>query len=175
MKRTLKGVSDEFEVAASPIHGWGLRSLRERRGGETLYAVRGRSVSMPFDDDYGYAPNWIGIGWESWLVPERGNPIRFTNHGCEPNAIVSEGLAVVALQDIPPGGEVLLDYATTEVDPHWRLHCRCGTPQCRGEVRSFPFLSQSLQVRYEPYLPDAFLAAARRVAGNPPVPDEEPI
>jgi hypothetical protein len=121
----LKGPRDGFEVAASPIHSRGLRSVRTRRAEETLYVVRGTFVNWPFDGEYAYGPNWIGAGWETWLVPERGIPIRFTNHSCVPNAIVSEGLVVVALEDIPSGGEVLLDYATTEVDPCWRLRCRC--------------------------------------------------
>jgi hypothetical protein len=119
---------------------------------------------MPFDDDYAYWPNWIGIGWESWLVPERGNPIRFTNHSCDPNAIVAEGLIVVAIEDIPAGSEIVVDYATTEVDPYWRLHCCCGSPRCRGQVRSFPFLPDALRARYEPHLPAVFLDGARRVA-----------
>jgi hypothetical protein len=97
-------------------------------------------------------------------VPERGSPIRFTNHGCEPNAIVSEGFAIVALADIPSGSELLLDYATTEVDPFWRLRCRCRSSRCRGQVRSFPFLPEALRARYTPHLPFAFLDAAQRVA-----------
>jgi hypothetical protein len=159
-----KGLGDGLEVAASPIHGRGLWSARPRRAGEALFVVRGRPVSMPFDDDYGHAPNWIGTGWESWLVPERGNPIRFTNHSCDPNAIVSEGLVVVALEDIPLGGEILVDYATTEVDPLWRLRCSCGSPRCRVQVRSFQFLPEDLRERYAPFLPIAFREAARRVA-----------
>jgi hypothetical protein len=93
----LKGPWDGLEAATSPIHGRGLRSTRTRRAGETLYVVRGKFFSGPFDENYSDGPNWIGIGWETWLVPERGSPIRFTNHSCVPNAIVSEGLVVVAL------------------------------------------------------------------------------
>jgi hypothetical protein len=160
----LKGPCDGLEVVISPIHGRGLWTERARRAGEMLYVVRGRPVSWPFDRDYKQGGNWIGTGWESWLVPERGSPIRFTNHGCEPNAIVSEGLAVVALEDIPSGSEVVLDYATTEVDPFWRLRCSCRSPRCRGQVRSFPFLPEALRARYTPHLPFAFLDAAQRVA-----------
>jgi hypothetical protein len=160
----LKGPWDGLEAATSPIHGRGLRSTRTRRAGETLYVVRGKFFSGPFDENYSDGPNWIGIGWETWLVPERGSPIRFTNHSCVPNAIVSEGLVVVALENIPSGGEILLDYATTEVDPRWRLRCRCESPRCRGQVRSFPFLPEALRARYAPHLPVAFLDGAQRVS-----------
>jgi hypothetical protein len=160
----LKASADDFAVAASSIHGRGLLSVRTRSAGETLYTVRGKSVGGPFDEDYAAGPNWIGIGWETWLVPEHRNPIRFTNHGCVPNAIVSEGLMVIALEDIPAGAEVLLDYATTEVDPYWHLSCRCSLPRCRRNVRSFTFLPEALQERYAPLLPASFLDAARRVA-----------
>jgi uncharacterized protein len=160
----LKGSRAGLEVAASPIHGRGLRSTRTWRAGETLYVVRGKFFSEPFDENYSYGPNWIGIGWETWLVPERGSPIRFTNHSCVPNVIVSEGLVVVAIENIPSGDEILLDYATTEIDPSWRLRCRCESPHCRRQVRSFPFLPEALRARYTPHLPVAFLDGAQRVA-----------
>lgn len=164
MTPALKGPYVGLEVATSPIHGRGLRSTRTRRAGETLYVVHGKFFSEPFDENHSYGANWIGIGWETWLVPERGSPIRFTNHCCAPNVIVSEGLVVVAIEDIPSGSEILLDYATTEVDPGWRLRCRCKSPRCRGLVRSFPFLPEPLRARYTPHLPLAFLDAAQRVA-----------
>jgi hypothetical protein len=163
---------DGLEVATSAIHGRGLRSVRSRRAGEAIYVVRGRLVTGPFDGDYAVGPNWIGIGWESWLVPQRGSPIRFTNHSCTPNAIVSEGLSVVALDDIPPGAEVVLDYATTEVDPFWQLSCRCQSARCRGQVRSFPFLPEALRAHYFPHLPTAFQDGAQRVARMLPTLDQ---
>jgi uncharacterized protein len=158
-----KSCGDGLEVADSSIHGRGLRSVRTRRAGETLYVVRGRSVRLPFNYDYARGPNWVGIGWESWVVPERRNPMRFTNHSCDPNVIMSEGLVVIAIKDIPSGGEILLDYATTEIDPSWQLRCRCGSPQCRKQIRSFTFLPETLRSRYTPHLPVAFLEAAHRL------------
>jgi uncharacterized protein len=170
--RALNGSADGLTVADSPIHGRGLWSMRTRRAGETLFVVHGRPVNLPFDYDYARGPNWIGTGWESWIAPERGNPIRFTNHSCDPNVIVSEGLAVIAIEDIPSGGEILLDYATTEVDPSWRFRCRCGSPHCRKQVRSYSFLPKALHARYAAHLPDAFLEAARRVASTAEVLDK---
>jgi hypothetical protein len=96
-------------------------------------------------------------------MPERGSPLRFTNHSCFPNAIVSEGFAVVAFGDIPPGGEVLLDYSTTEVDPGWRLRCHCKSSHCRGLVRSFPFLPEPLRALYATPSPRV---PRRRAAGG---------
>jgi len=163
MIRAHRGSADGLKIAASRIHGHGLWSVEHRRAGEMLYIVRGRPMRLPFNYDPNRGPNWIGTGWESWIVPERGNPIQFTNHSCDPNAIVSEGLVVIAIKSIPAGREILLDYATTELDPSWRLLCRCGSPHCRGQVRSFTFLPEALRVRYAPDLPVAFLEAAQRV------------
>ena len=166
MIAAIEDTRDNIQVAASPIHGRGLFTVRDRRTGDVLYTVRGRSVRHPFDSDYRRGANWIGTGWESWLVPARGNPITFTNHCCNPNAIVSEDLVVVAIEEIQAGAEILIDYATTEVDPFWRMRCRCGAPQCQGQVRSFCFLSDARRARYAPYLPIAFLDAARRIMSS---------
>jgi hypothetical protein len=141
MTTALKGPHDSLEVVASPIHGHGLRSVRTRRAGETLFVVSGKFINWPFDGDYAYGPNWIGTGWETWLVPERGNPIRFTNHSCVPNVIVSEGFVVVAIEDIPCGNEILLDYATTEVDPYCDFVVAAGRHNVASwcvRSRSFP-------------------------------------
>jgi hypothetical protein len=158
------GSSENFRIEASPVHGRGLWCVHARRAGDPVFVVRGRRVRLRFED--GYHPHWIGVGWQRWLAPERGNPIRFTNHSCEPNVIVTEGLVVMALEDIPAGREILLDYATTEVDPDWSFRCRCGSPRCRGTVRSFPRLSEELRARYAPHLPAAFLKAAQRVEAS---------
>ena len=155
------GSGEDFRIAASPIHGRGLWCLHQRRAGEPLFVVRGRRVRLRFEE--GYHPNWIGVGWECWLAPERGNPIRFTNHSCDPNVIVTEGLVVVALEDIRAGSEILLDYSTTEVDPDWWFRCGCRSPRCRETVHSFPRLSEDLRARYAPHLPAAFLKAAQKV------------
>jgi len=159
-------IDNSFRVAPSPIHGRGLFSVRARRPGEALYVVRGEIVNLSFDEDYGHGANWIGTGWETWLVPERRNPMTFTNHCCEPNVIVSNGFAVVAIEAIPASSEVLLDYATTEIDPLWRMRCRCDRPHCRKQVRSYPFISEALRARYAPYLPLAFLDAAKIVMAS---------
>ncbi len=156
--------SDEFRIGASAVHGRGLWCLRTRRAGDPLFVLRGRRVRLRFEDEY--HPNWIGVGWQCWLAPERGNPIRYTNHSCAPNVIVTEGLVVVALENIRAGSEVLLDYSTTEVDPDWYFRCRCGSRRCRGTVRSFPLLPEDLRARYAPHLSAEFLKAARRVEGS---------
>ena len=158
------GAGDHLRIAQSPVHGRGLWCREARRAGEPVFVVRGRRVRLRFED--GYHPHWIGVGWQRWLAPERGNPIRFTNHSCEPNVIVTEGLVVVALEDIRAGSEVLLDYSTTEVDPDWSFRCRCGAPRCRGTVRAFPRLPEDVRARYAPHLTVEFLKAARKVAAS---------
>jgi hypothetical protein len=43
---------------------------------------------------------------------------------------------VLAFCQLAAGEELLIDYATTEIDPRWRMTCGCGTAGCRGLIRA---------------------------------------
>ncbi len=63
------------------------------------------------------------------------DPMRYTNHGCQPNARLYLGNGRVefyALRDIAAGEEVTVDYGQTH--HQGRLACRCGQPGCRGAL-----------------------------------------
>ncbi len=63
------------------------------------------------------------------------DPMRYTNHSCEPNArlCIRQGrVEFYALRDIAPGEEITVDYGETHHDG--RLRCRCGAPGCRGAL-----------------------------------------
>jgi SET domain-containing protein len=64
-----------------------------------------------------------------------GDPMRYTNHSCRPNArlVIRNGrVEFYALRAIPVGEEITVDYGETHHEG--RLACRCGAPGCRGAL-----------------------------------------
>ena len=64
-----------------------------------------------------------------------GDPMRYTNHSCSPNArlCIRQGrVEFYALRAIAPGEEITVDYGETHHEG--RLSCRCGAPGCRGRL-----------------------------------------
>lgn len=142
----------QLYVAQSLIHGLGVFSATHLRKGACLYTVTGTTVSFPYDDDPDLGSDWIGHSYETWLVPHSANLIRYTNHSCSPNVIVSDGFAVLALCAIRPADELVMDYATTEIDPLWQMPCTCRSRLCRKVIRACQHLPHYLRVSYEPLM-----------------------
>jgi SET domain-containing protein len=63
------------------------------------------------------------------------DPMRFTNHSCQPNArlVIRDGrVEFYARRAITAGEEITVDYGDTHHGG--RLPCRCGAPGCRGAL-----------------------------------------
>lgn len=63
------------------------------------------------------------------------DPLRFTNHSCEPNAVlrIRQGrVEFYAMRDVARGEELTVDYGETHHDG--RLACRCGASTCAGTL-----------------------------------------
>jgi uncharacterized protein len=63
------------------------------------------------------------------------DPMRFTNHSCQPNArlsIENGRVEFYALRVIAVGEELTVDYGETHHDG--KLACRCGAAGCRGAL-----------------------------------------
>lgn len=82
---------------------------------------------------------------------------RFTNHGCEPNALI-RGREFFALKAIEPWQEITFNYNTTEYELAQPFDCRCGSDRCEGRIRGFRFLSPVAQDRLRPWLADHLLS-----------------
>jgi SET domain-containing protein len=66
---------------------------------------------------------------------QSGDPMRYTNHSCRPNArlCIRQGrVEFYALRAIDAGEEITVDYGETHHEG--RLACRCGAPACRGAL-----------------------------------------
>ena len=64
-----------------------------------------------------------------------GDPMRFTNHSCQPNArltIRNGRVEFYARRPIAVGEEITVDYGETHHEG--KLPCRCGAPGCRGAL-----------------------------------------
>ncbi|MBL8352356.1 MAG: SET domain-containing protein [Burkholderiaceae bacterium] len=62
-----------------------------------------------------------------------GDPMRFTNHACSPNArlTIRDGrVEFYALRPIAPGEEITVNYGQTHHEG--TLACRCGAANCVG-------------------------------------------
>lgn len=63
------------------------------------------------------------------------DPLRFANHSCSPNMVlkVQQGrVAFYAIRNIEPGEELTARYGETH--HAGRLTCRCGSPNCQGNL-----------------------------------------
>jgi SET domain-containing protein len=63
------------------------------------------------------------------------DPMRFTNHSCQPNArlVIRNGrVEFYARRGIAPAEEITVDYGETHHDG--KLACRCAAPGCRGAL-----------------------------------------
>lgn len=66
---------------------------------------------------------------------QSADPLRFTNHSCQPNAVlrIRQGrVEFYAMRDVMPGEELTVDYGQTHHDG--RLACRCGASNCVGRL-----------------------------------------
>lgn len=92
-------------VDRSPIHGRGLFAARPLPAGQLIGRYEGPEVQ-----DDGHHVLWIeseqGDGWTGY---DGRNEMRFMNHADSPNAEM-DGLDCYALEDIPPGAEITIDY-----------------------------------------------------------------
>ena len=63
------------------------------------------------------------------------DPLRFTNHSCQPNAVlrIRQGrVEFYAMRDIGAGEEITVNYGETHHEG--KLRCRCGAPGCVGAI-----------------------------------------
>ena len=84
-------------------------------------------------------------------IGESGNADDFVNHSCSPNAgmqIDGTDVRLVAVADIATGEQITFDYSTTMDEDDFEFDCLCGSPICRGRIRDFKRLPESLRGRY---------------------------
>lgn len=119
----------------SRIEGRGVFAARPFVAGEPIVALRGQ-LKLGFHAAV-LGPNWIGIGPNAWIDPDR--PLNSVNHSCACNAAFGRRRVLHALRDIAAHEEITIDYSTTECDPAWHMTCGCRTEGCRQGLFAIQF------------------------------------
>lgn len=136
-------------VRRSSIHGRGVFALRSIVAGERILEYKGRIISWRsatrrFARD-GIEGHTFYFALSDGRVIDGaagGNSARWINHACAANcqAIEDDGrIFVHAIQNVPAGAELVLDYALVVDDPFSaqiaeQYACRCGAATCRGTM-----------------------------------------
>jgi len=140
----------------SKIHGIGLIATGPIEKGEIIQVIGGIIVPRSEILEYRKIMGHIGlqIHDDFFLVPasrkeveEYGAP----NHSCDPNIGLKGPNIYVAIRDIKPGEEIVLDYAFMETyfEP---FKCKCGSKNCRGIITPNDWKKKGLQEKYFEYL-----------------------
>ena len=153
----------------STTHGTGLFAREQIAEGETV-AVKGGYVMtyeewLEIEPDVGPVAR-VQVDTKLVLAPSRRDEYEASmmhlNHSCEPNVGVDGQIVFVAIRDVSPGEELVMDYAMMD-DHDEQMQCHCGTPGCRGLVTGKDWKDPALQDRYHGYF-SAYLA--RKISRN---------
>jgi len=129
----------KFDVAVrkSRIDGFGVFAAEDVPAQRKIGEIRGEtiSVSEARRRAQGKARIMIVEISAKKAIDASGStdPMRFTNHSCQPNArlqIRDGRVEFYALRDIAPGQEITVNYGETHHEG--TLACRCGQPGCIG-------------------------------------------
>lgn len=129
----------EVQVGPSPIDGQGAFAAEPIVGRRKIGEIRGEAISVreARRRAKGVARIMIVELSEHRAIDasQSTDPLRFTNHSCQPNAVlrIRQGrVEFYAMRDIPLGEEITVNYGETHHEG--RLRCRCGAPDCVGRL-----------------------------------------
>lgn len=127
----------EVKVGRSRIDGFGVFASEPIPPRLKIGEIRGESITVAEARRRAAAQQRIMIVEISTRraidASRSDDPMRFTNHCCQPNARLSirDGrIEFYALRAIMVGEEITVDYGETHHEG--RLQCRCGAPGCIG-------------------------------------------
>jgi uncharacterized protein len=126
-------------VAASTIDGQGVFAAEPITARRKIGEIRGESVTVETARIRATRHERVMIvelsAKRAIDFSRSSDPMRFTNHSCQPNAklVIANGrVEFFSLRAIAPAEEITVDYGTTH--HQGRLPCRCGAPGCRGAL-----------------------------------------
>lgn len=153
-------LSSEVEVRPTP-EGLGVFATRLFKAGTVVWRYSGTIQNEA--DDY-----TLQIDETHHLKVEENSVDMFFNHSCDPNVRVDfEDLTLIALSDITPGEEIVLNYLTAEWILVQPFICSCGAVDCVGRISGFSNLTLDQQARLEPLLSPFLLDRLKsRISGE---------
>lgn len=127
------------EVGPSPIDGHGVFAAEAIPARVKIGEIRGESISVEEARIRATRHERIMIvelsARRAIDFSKSGDPMRYTNHSCQPNArlVIANGrVEFFSLKKIDAGAEITVDYGETHHEG--QLPCRCGAPGCRGAL-----------------------------------------
>ncbi len=140
----------------SSIQGMGVFAIQPMVKGEVITMLGGVIVPRSEIDKYQSKLGHYGIQIDDdfFICPTTKKELtRGTgNHSCEPNLGVdgTNPIRLIAIRDIAPGDELLIDYAFSET--HFKpFKCNCGSEQCRRIIKPTDWQLPGIQKRYGKY------------------------
>jgi hypothetical protein len=133
------------------VVGWGVFATAQIPRGTVTWVLDPLDQVIP-----GERIEALGAQWREWrdhftFGDRSGRRVlcwdlcRSMNHSCRPNCGGTELGIEIALTDIAPGDELTNDYGTLFLDPSEGFPCRCGDPECRGQVAPDGFAAARLR------------------------------
>jgi SET domain-containing protein len=147
------------EVKETEGRGRGVFALRSFAADELIRIVNiEREVTEAHPLDPEDNPDHAFLSDGKWLLV--GEPDRYLNHSCDPNAYIwyrGNAIDLIARRPIEPGEEITVDYLINNAGgDSWE--CKCGSQRCRGKTTSSFFdLPIEIQREYYPLLAPWFL------------------
>ena len=136
MKRST--LAPGLAVAKSPIHGKGCFATVRFTRRKKIAEYTGEKITNAEAERRGHRRVLRISGLDNrWSIDGSvgGNGTHYINHSCRPNCFmqtVHGRLLVLALRDIRPGEEIVLDYESSLHSD--RKRCTCNAPGCRGTI-----------------------------------------
>jgi len=134
----------KYELRGDSISGYGIYANRDIAVGDIVFAGEERAqrlVTRSYVEQHWTVAEQklfrryaYPVSQEVFLIWDE-NPSEWApqNHSCQPNT-VCQGLNVIALRKIKAGEELTLDYANFLDESAESFVCKCGAPNCRGEI-----------------------------------------
>jgi uncharacterized protein len=149
-------ISPKAEKRQSRTHGRGLFAKEYIVKGEVV-AVKGGYIMTTQDwaaiaDSIGPAEIYVSDGLV--IAPkskeEYESSMMHLNHSCEPNVGVEGQIVFVAMREVEPDEELVIDYAMID-DLDDEMTCCCGTASCRKIITGRDWRKPELQRKYQGY------------------------
>ena len=129
----------DVSVAPSAIDGLGVYAAQPIPARRKIGEIRGEAISVGEARIRATRHERIMIvelsARRAIDFTKSSDPMRFTNHSCQPNArlcIDNGRVEFFSLRVIEAGEELTVDYGETHHEG--KLACRCGAPECRGAL-----------------------------------------
>ena len=144
-------------VGKSDVQGKGVFAGENIKKGQVICQIDGEKIrrELKSEKESKKFANWIGLGKNVWLNPNK-TKFRYLNHSCNPTAAIVRSRTLIALHDLKKGEEITFDYSLTDIDPYWNMECRCNAPNCRKVIRPLYYLPANVFKEHFPNIPPFF-------------------